>query len=216
MAHAEEGASRPQHAKDVLRTASAKGTSVRKGAKNDDPFASAAERANTPAPASPSHKTNGDESAAMARSDPAPKPASTRSHDSLDSLMAEVTTDNAGKNKKHENKDIDAMLKDVQKSNPPPPPKRENPAPQPSLSPGDVSRVMAGVKARGNECAQRLGQRGVVELKLTVGKDGRITNVIVGGKLADTPVAACVEKAARAATFPPSSGLKFDYRIDVR
>ena len=33
---------------------------------------------------------------------------------------------------------------------------------------------------------------------------------------ADTPLAACVEKAIRAATFPPSSGLRFDYRIDCR
>jgi hypothetical protein len=34
--------------------------------------------------------------------------------------------------------------------------------------------------------------------------------------VADTPLAACIAKAARAATFPPNAGLRFDYKIDVR
>jgi hypothetical protein len=49
-----------------------------------------------------------------------------------------------------------------------------------------------------------------------VSKDGNVTGVSVGGKLANTPVAGCIEKAARAASFPRSAGLRFDYRIDVR
>ncbi len=120
------------------------------------------------------------------------------------------------KGKKRESKDLDALLKDVQKSKPEPPPKREAPPPPASLSASDISKVMAGVKTRGNQCAQRLGQKGVAELKITVGKDGHVTDVNVGGKVADTPLGACVEKATRAATFPPSSGLRFDYRIDCR
>jgi hypothetical protein len=75
---------------------------------------------------------------------------------------------------------------------------------------------MASVKTRGNDCAQRLGAKGVAELKLAVGKDGKVTDARVGGKLANTPLGACIEKAARASSFPPSSGLRFDYRIDVR
>ena len=208
---------RPQHAKDAVRTASAKGTPVRKSAKNDDPFANDAETANEPKTATPSHKSKPtfDESAGTAKSEPAPKPAASKSHDPLDNLMADVVTDNKGKNKKRESKDIDTMLKDVQKSNPAPPPKRDPPPSLPPLSPADISRVMAGVKTRGNDCAQRFGQKGVAELKLTVGKDGKVTNVVVGGKLANTPVAACIEKATRAASFPPSSGLRFDYKMDV-
>jgi hypothetical protein len=130
---------------------------------------------------------------------PAPKSAGPKSHDSLD-----------------KNKDIDAMLKDVQKSNPPPPPKREAQPSLPPLSPADIAKVMASVKTRGNDCAQRLGAKGVAELKLAVGKDGKVTEARVGGKLANTPLGACIEKAARASSFPPSSGLRFDYRIDVR
>jgi hypothetical protein len=130
---------------------------------------------------------------------PAPKSAGSKSHESLD-----------------KNKDIDAMLKDVQKSNPPPPAKREAQPSLPPLSPADIAKVMAGVKTRGNDCAQRLGAKGVAELKLAVGKDGKVTDARVGGKLANTPLGACIEKAARASSFPPSSGLRFDYRIDVR
>ena len=129
---------------------------------------------------------------------PAPKSAGPKSHDSLD-----------------KNKDIDAMLKDVQKSNPPPP-KREAQPSLPPLSPADIAKVMASVKTRGNDCAQRLGAKGVAELKLAVGKDGKVTDARVSGKLANTPLGACIEKAARASSFPPSSGLRFDYRIDVR
>lgn len=77
-------------------------------------------------------------------------------------------------------------------------------------------RVMAGVKTRCNACAQRLGQTGIAELKITVGKNGAVTDVLVGGKIANTPLAACIEKATRMATFPPSTGLRFDYRIDAR
>jgi outer membrane biosynthesis protein TonB len=144
-----------------------------------------------------------DENAGEPKAAKRPKPtgdeSAPKSHNSLD-----------------KNNDIDAMLKDVQKSTPQPAPKREAQPSLPPLSPADISRVMAGVKTRGNDCAQRLGAKGVAELKLAVAKDGKVTDVRVGGKLANTPLGACIEKAARAASFPPSSGLRFDYRIDVR
>ena len=201
--------------KDAVKTASVAGGSTRK-TKYHDPFEPENEKADEPKAATPSDKPSRDHSAGTAKSEIAPKSAASKSHDSLDALMADVVTDNKGKNKKRESKDIDAMLKDVQKSNPEPPPKREAPPPPPPLAPADISRVMAGVKSRGNDCAQRLGGKGVAELKLSVGKDGKVTDVRVGGKLANTPLGACIEKAARAASFPPSSGLRFDYRIDVR
>jgi len=90
------------------------------------------------------------------------------------------------------------------------------PPPAAALSPADISRVMAGVKTRSNDCARRLGQQGNAELKITVGKDGRVSDVNLGGNVAGTPLGACIEKATRAATFPASSGLRFDYRIDAR
>jgi len=202
--------------KGTAKTSSAAGGATKKTVKYHDPFEPENENTNEPKAATPSDKPGRDHSAGTAKSEIAPKSAAGKSHDSLDTLMADVVTDNKGKNKKRENKDIDAMLKDVQKSNPEPPPKREAPPPLPPLAPADISRVMAGVKSRGNDCAQRLGAKGVAELKLVVGKDGKVNDVRVGGKLANTPLGACIEKAARAASFPPSSGLRFDYRIDVR
>ena len=121
-----------------------------------------------------------------------------------------------GKAKKHESKDIDALLKDVQKPRVEPAAKKEAPPPAPSLSAADIARVMSGVKARGKECATKLGQKGVAELKISVSKSGAVSDVHLGGKLVDTPVGACIEKVTRAAVFPPSSGLVFDYRVDAR
>ena len=205
----EPAAAQATQPKGEAKTGVVAGASAKKGSKYHDPFESADDNAGEPKAAQPSHKSE------AKREEPVAK-AAPKSHDSLDNLMADVVTDNKGKGKKHDSKDIDSMLKDVQKSNPEPAPKREAPAALPPLSPSDISKVMAGVKTHGNECAQRLGQKGVAELKLVVGKDGKVTSANVGGKLANTPVAACIEKAARAATFPPSSGLRFDYRIDVR
>jgi len=122
----------------------------------------------------------------------------------------------AEKPKKRGDKDIDDMLKEVQRSDPAPAPKREAPAQLAALTSSDISKAMTQVKARGGDCAQRLGEKGgVAALKITVGKDGKVSAVDVTGKLANTPVAECVEKAVRTASFPPNSGLRFDYRIDV-
>ncbi len=183
-------------------------SSAKRSSGSDDPFAADDEFEKAPKAAAPSGKSK------PTPSEPAAKTKAAPSSDPLDNLMADGLTDNKGK--KRQNKDLDALLKDVQKSKPEPPPKREAPPPAAPLSPADISRVMAGVKTRSNGCAQRLGQKGIAELKITVGQDGHVTNVHVGGKVAGTPLAACVEKATRAATFPASSGLRFDYRIDCR
>jgi len=47
--------------------------------------------------------------------------------------------------------------------------------------------------------------KGIAELNLVVGKEGRVTQVSVGGNVANTPLAACIEKAVRAASFPRSA-----------
>jgi hypothetical protein len=199
---------RVPHGKGAAKTASSAGTSAKKLAKFDDPFASDGETANEAKPAAASGK------AKAAPSEPAPRPTA-KSNDSLDSLMADGVGDSKGK--KRDSKDLDALLKDVQKSKPEPKAKHEEPPPPAAaLSPSDISRVMAGVKTRSNDCAHRLGQKGNAELKITVGKDGRVSDVTLGGNVANTPLGACIEKATRAATFPASSGLRFDYRIDAR
>jgi hypothetical protein len=210
----EPPATRSHHGKGAAKANPS--ASTKKASAGDDPFASEAESASAPKVAAPSSKSKPapSESAAAAKRTPEPKPAAAKSNDSLDSLMADGVSDSKGK--KRDSKDLDALLKDVQKSKPEPPPKHEDPPPASPLSPSDISRVMAGVKTRGNTCAQRLGQKGIAELKITVGKTGAVTDVQVGGKVANTPLAECIDKATRAAKFPASSGLKFDYRIDVR
>ncbi len=183
-----------------------------------DPFAEGGGAAREPKAAAPSRKAKPslDEFAPTAKSEPAPKPAASGSNDPLANLMAEVVTDSKGKDKHRDGKGLDAMLKDVQKSKPEPAAKSEAPAAPPPLSQADITRVMAGVKTRSKDCARQLGQKGIAELKLVVSKDGNVTDAKVGGKLANTPLGACIEKAARAASFPRSAGLRFDYGIDVR
>jgi hypothetical protein len=136
---------------------------------------------------------------------------------SLDSLMADVVSeDKTTKGKKENSKEMDAILKDVQKAEPAPVAKKPPPAAAPPLSPTEISSAMGQLKVRGNACAHRAGRGGTAELKIAVSKEGRVTDVKVGGKLAGTPVATCIEQAARAITFRPNAGLRFDYRMDVR
>jgi hypothetical protein len=146
---------------------------------------------------------------------PATRP-SAKSGDALDDLMTGVVGGGSKPAKRSTSKEIDVMLKGVQKSEPPPPPKRAEPAPLPPLTASDIATAMAGVKTSANGCGRRFGQSGVADLKLTVGRDGRVTDAAVQGKLADSPIAQCIAKAARRTTFPRSAGLKFDYRIAVQ
>jgi hypothetical protein len=212
------GAARPQRGRAAARPAPAPKApllaeaSGKKPAKERDPFDTGSDGAGGPAAARRSKAAA--EEPTLPKSEPAPKAA--RGSDALDNLMADVMTETKGKGKKRDSKGLDAMLKDVQKSEPAPVAKREEPAALEPLSPSDISRAMATVKTKAVDCAQRLGQSGVAELKVTVGKQGRVTDVRVGGKLAGSPLGACIDKAVRATTFRPNAGLTFDYRIDAR
>jgi hypothetical protein len=50
------------------------------------------------------------------------------------------------------------------------------------------------------------GTQGLAVVRLTVAPSGQVQAVTVTGAFAGTPVAACVERAVRAATFPPWDG----------
>jgi hypothetical protein len=139
--------------------------------------------------------------------------SASKSGDPLDSLMNDVVTDS--KKGKKDSKEMDTILKDVQKADPSTTAKKEQPASAPPLSPADISTAMAQVKVKGNSCAQRFGRSGTAELKITVSREGKVTDVAVAGKLAGTPVAGCIEQAVKTAVFRPNAGLKFDYRMDV-
>jgi hypothetical protein len=152
---------------------------------------------------------------------PAPEPVVAksrplRSGDSLDDLMADAASAGPSSGRRNSSKSIDAMLQDVQKSHPAPKPARVEPEALPALTTSDIAKAMAGVKSGANACGKRFGQDGVADLRLVVGKDGRVSDVSVRGKLAGSSLAECIAQAARGASFPPNSGLKFNYRIDVQ
>jgi len=144
------------------------------------------------------------------------KPA--KSGDSLDDLMAGAASASPSKDRRSSSKSIDEMLKDVQRSHPAPRPTRAEPEPEPlpSLTSSDIARAMAGVKTGANTCGRRFEQRGVADLRITVGKNGKVSDVALRGKLAGSPVSDCITQAVQGASFPPNSGLKFNYRIDVQ
>lgn len=150
---------------------------------------------------------------------PAAEPAGqqAKSRDSLDDLMAGGPGGDKAHDRRSTSKEIDAMLKGVQKTDAQPASKRvESANANPPLTSADIARAMSGVKSSAAECGKRFGDSGVADLKLTVSRDGTVSNVAVRGKLADTPAGQCVVQAARNAVFPRNSGLTFDYRIDVR
>ena len=165
-----------------------------------------------------SYPARGEQARGKGYGQPAPENSrSTKSVDGLDDLMMGSVGDGArnAKSKRNTTKEIDAMLKNVQKSEPPPRKPAET-APPPPLTASEIASVMAGVKTRANACGKRFGQSGLAELKLTVGKDGKVADVVLRGKLADSPIGQCITNVARGAAFSRNAGLKFDYRIAVQ
>jgi hypothetical protein len=73
-----------------------------------------------------------------------------------------------------------------------------------SLSADDFKRGMAAVDARARACFA--GTQGLASLRLTVAPSGRVASATVSGMFAGSPVGACVERAVRAAKFPPWDG----------
>lgn len=146
----------------------------------------------------------------------APKSRPAKAGDSLDDLMAGAASPSQAKDRRSSSREIDAMLQDVQKSRPAPRPARAEPEPLPSLTQSEIASAMAGVKNGAKACGQRFGQNGVADLRMVVGKDGKVTDVAVRGMLAGMPISDCIAQAARGASFPPNNGLKFNYRVDVR
>ena len=73
-----------------------------------------------------------------------------------------------------------------------------------SLSGADITKGMRGVQPRAQGCYN--GTQGTAAVKLTVEPSGKVQRVVVTGAFAGTPVAACVEKAVKSATFPAWDG----------
>ncbi|HEY5935237.1 MAG TPA: hypothetical protein VIU61_11395 [Kofleriaceae bacterium] len=73
-----------------------------------------------------------------------------------------------------------------------------------SLSSADIKKGMSSVAAKAQGCYN--GTQGTAAVKLVVDPSGKVSKVSVTGAFAGTPVAACVEKAVKAAAFPPWDG----------
>ena len=86
----------------------------------------------------------------------------------------------------------------------------------PALSTGDIKTVMAGVQKQMNTCFRQHGKAGQADVKVEVAPDGSVPGALIRGEFAGTPTGACVQAKIKEATFPASSGLRFDYRLSVR
>ena len=75
---------------------------------------------------------------------------------------------------------------------------------------------MKAIQPKVNDCARQFQASGAAELKVTVAEDGSVKTVNVTGIFAGSATAACLERAVKTASFPPSTGLRFDYPLALR
>ena len=75
---------------------------------------------------------------------------------------------------------------------------------------------MSGVQKQMNTCFRQHGKAGLADVKVEVAPDGSVPGALIRGEFAGTPTGACVQAKIKEATFPASSGLRFDYRLSVR
>jgi predicted Zn finger-like uncharacterized protein len=76
------------------------------------------------------------------------------------------------------------------------------------------SAVVAGmnsVRPKISACYNEFKQKGMAMMNVVIGRNGKVSSATVTGKFAGTPTGACVEKAVKSASFPPSEGLTTQY-----
>ncbi|MFL5303825.1 MAG: GYF domain-containing protein [Polyangia bacterium] len=91
--------------------------------------------------------------------------------------------------------------------------------PAASAGPLAKSAVVAGmnsVKPKVAACYNEYKQQGMAMVNVVIGKNGKVASATVSGKFAGTPTGACVEKAVKSATFPPSDGFTTPYPFQLR
>lgn len=89
-------------------------------------------------------------------------------------------------------------------------------APAGPLAKNAVVAGMNGVKPKVNACYAQFKQSGMAMMNVVITKGGKVSSATVTGKFAGTPTGSCVEKAVKAATFPPSEGLSTQYVFMLR
>ena len=83
------------------------------------------------------------------------------------------------------------------------------------LSRSQIQSGMAGTKSKCAACYEQYRVPGVVNVKITIGPNGRMSSSSVSGKFAGTPTGSCVEKAVKSARFDAFSGppMQLDYPV---
>lgn len=89
-------------------------------------------------------------------------------------------------------------------------------APAGPLSKGAVVAGMNSVKPKVAACYNEFKVPGMAMVAVAIGKSGKVTSATVSGKFAGTPTGACVEKAVKSASFPPSDGLQTPYPFQLK
>jgi predicted Zn finger-like uncharacterized protein len=84
------------------------------------------------------------------------------------------------------------------------------------LARGAVVSGMNALKPKVQECYNQFKVPGMATFNFVIGKNGKVSSSTVTGKFAGTPTGACVEKAIKTATFPPSDGLSASYAFPLK
>jgi predicted Zn finger-like uncharacterized protein len=84
------------------------------------------------------------------------------------------------------------------------------------LSKSAVVAGMNGIKPKINDCYNQFKVPGMAMVMVVIGKNGKVSSASVSGKFAGTPSGACVEKAVKSASFPPSEGLSTPYPFQLK
>jgi predicted Zn finger-like uncharacterized protein len=84
------------------------------------------------------------------------------------------------------------------------------------LAKGAVVAGMNSVKGKISDCYGQFKVSGMAMVTVIIGKSGHVSSATVTGKFAGTPTGACVEKAVKSASFPPSDGLTTPYPFQLK
>jgi hypothetical protein len=140
---------------------------------------------------------------------PAPAPGS------LDDLMATAVVHNPPKQKSELDRRL-AGVDEVKDERETTRHREDAPPAAHSLTRSEIQAAMKAIQPKVGDCARQFQASGAAELKVTVAEDGTVKVVNIHGVFSGTPTGECVERAVKAAVFPPSSGLRFDYPLSLR
>jgi hypothetical protein len=178
-----------------------------------EPVAVAAAEKAAPPPAAPAAKQAAEDD----RSVNSLVQSAARSGDELDRLMAgAVQSRSAARPAADSGSAIERKLADVQKPRVAAGAANAAGISRQPLSRADISMVMQDVQKNVRDCFRQHGKGGVADVKVDVAPEGNVIGTIIRGDLAGTPSGACVETRLKAAIFPPSTGMRFDYRLLVK